>query len=119
MPTNRETGTAGEKLAAEYLAGKGYTIEHLNWRADGCEIDIIARVGDTVVFTEVKTRSGSYFGWPEKAVNKTKKEHIAKAANLFMEEFKIDTEIRFDIISIIRKKDSGNEIYHIEDAFVT
>jgi len=117
MPSNRETGNAGEKLAAEYLIAKGYEIEHLNWRGEGCEIDIIASHNDTIIFVEVKTRSGSYFGWPEKAVNKVKQQHIARAANLFIEANKIENEIRFDIISIVRNKEH-NEIYHIEDAFV-
>jgi|SRR6185312_1445447 len=117
MPSNRETGNAGEKLAAEYLIAKGYEIQHLNWRGEGCEIDIIANHNNTIIFVEVKTRSGSYFGWPEKAVNRAKQQHIARAANLFLEEYKIEKEIRFDIISIVRSK-SQHEIYHIEDAFV-
>jgi len=37
--------------------------------------------------------------------------------NIFMEANKIENEIRFDIISIVRNKEQ-NEIYHIDDAFV-
>ena len=114
---NRKKGQIGEKMAVDYLLSKGYTIEQLNWKGDGCEIDIIAKHHQTIVFVEVKARSGTFFGWPEKAVNKAKKQHIAKAANHFIDQFKIENEIRFDIISIV-KNGSNSEIYHIEDAFV-
>ncbi len=114
---NREKGQAGEKIAVEYLLKKGYTIERLNWKGNGYEIDIIARHYQTIVFVEVKARSGTYFGWPEQAVNKAKKQHIAKAANHFIDLFKIENEIRFDIISIVNNG-AQSEIYHIEDAFV-
>jgi putative endonuclease len=117
MSKNRDTGQAGEKMAADFLAAKGYTIEHVNWKGEGCEIDIIAKIKSRWVFVEVKTRGSKSFGWPEKAVNKTKQQHIARAAERFIFDFKIDDEIRFDIISIIKSGDQ-NEIYHIEDAFV-
>jgi|SRR6185437_877263 len=115
--SNKEKGREGERLAVEHLLSKGYTIEHINWTGYRCEIDIIAKHRDTIVFVEVKTRSGTYFGWPERAVNKSKKQHIAKAANHFMDIFKIENEIRFDIISIVTNGHQ-HEIYHIEDAFV-
>jgi putative endonuclease len=117
MPKNQDTGRVGEMLASEYLKEKGYSIEHVNWKAKGCEIDIIARFKKKWIFVEVKTRSGTGFGWPEQAVNRTKKRHIARAANNFIFTNKIDDEIRFDIISITRNGDT-HEIYHIEDAFV-
>src|ERR1039458_3387089 len=96
---NRETGNKGEKLAAEYLEAKGYEILHKNWKGDGCEIDIISRDKKTVVFVEVKMRSDAGYGWPEQAVNKAKQQHIAKAANAYIETNKIEDEIRFDIVS--------------------
>jgi len=114
---NREKGKAGEKMAVEYLLAKGYTIERLNWKGNGYEIDIIAKHNQTIVFVEVKARGGTFFGWPEKAVNKAKQQHISKAADHFIDLFKIENEIRFDIISIVTNR-LQNEIYHIEDAFV-
>ena len=114
---NRETGNEGERLAAEYLAAKGYEILHKNWKGDRCEIDIISHHRKTIVFVEVKMRTGAGYGWPEQAVNKAKQQHIVKAANAFIEMNKIENEIRFDIVSII-KAGKEYEIYHIEDAFV-
>jgi putative endonuclease len=117
MSKNRVTGQLGEKMAADFLSCKGYSIEYVNWKGEGCEIDIIARQQMKWIFIEVKTRSHSRFGWPEKAVNKTKQRHIAKAADKFIFDYQIEDEIRFDIISIIKSGDKV-EIYHIEDAFV-
>jgi len=118
MAKNRETGISGEKQAVEFLKNKGYEIAFINWKGEGCEIDIIAREGKTWIFVEVKTRSSTGFGWPEHAVNKTKKQHIIRAVDAFLYQNKIDEEIRFDIISII-KKGEEYDIYHIEDAFVS
>ena len=117
MAKNRETGQDGEKKAVEFLQEKGYDIAHINWKSEGCEIDIIARYRKTWIFVEVKTRSSTGYGWPEHAVNKTKKQHIIRAAESFLYQNKIEDEIRFDIISII-KKGTEYDIYHIEDAFV-
>jgi len=116
MAGNKAIGEGGEKLAATYLEGKGYIIEHMNWKGLRFEIDIIARQGNKWIFVEVKTRTRFDFGWPERAVNKRKKNHIIKAADHFIFTRNIEDELRFDIIAIV-KRPKKTEIYHIEDAF--
>lgn len=117
MPDHLKTGRDGEKLAADFLLKKGYSIIHTNWKDEGCEIDIIATHNNKCIFVEVKTRSRSDYGWPEKAVTAQKIKNIVRAAESFIYRYKIDTEIRFDIISVINQNNKP-EIYHIEDAFV-
>ena len=116
MATHNETGIAGEKMAREYLEKKGFEILRQNWRKGRCEVDLIYKDKSAVVFVEVKTRSSNYFGYPEISVDEKKKQMLAKAAGLFLEEIELDCEVRFDIISVTMGK-AEPEILHIEDAF--
>lgn len=114
MPTNKETGQEGEKLAADHLKRKGYTILATNWRSLPYELDIIAQIGDEIVFVEVKTRRSTSHGYPEKAVTMKKAKNLFEAATIYLEENDLENEIRFDIISITIQG-SKTEIFHIED----
>lgn len=116
MAKHIETGAKGEDTAAAYLIRKGYAILQRNWKADRCEIDIIARQGDIIVFVEVKARSNAVYGWPEDAVSEAKQENIANAAEAFLLAHNMDNEIRFDIVSVI-SAEKGAQVYHIQDAF--
>jgi putative endonuclease len=48
-------GQRGEEQACAFLVNKGYQILHRNLRSGGPEVDIIARVGETICFVEVKS----------------------------------------------------------------
>jgi len=51
-------GIEGEEQAAQHLQDQHYKILARNWRYKRAEIDIIAMHQGTLVFVEVKTRSG-------------------------------------------------------------
>ena len=116
MSTHNELGVKGEILACEYLQEKGYTILEINWRFARAEIDIIAKQNQIIVFVEVKTRSTDFFGFPETAVDAAKQKNMAMAAEEFLEQQNIETDVRFDVISIVMKNNIP-DIHHIEDAF--
>lgn len=115
MSKNKELGQEGECLAADYLKKKGWKIHNMNYRYSRSEIDVIASKNDILIFVEVKTRSNTTFGLPEQFVDDKKAENIVKAAEHYILEIDWKGHIRFDIISIIKKKIL--EIEHIEDAF--
>ena len=117
MSTHNDLGTQGEIKALEYLLQKGYTILEINWRYGKAEIDLIASYNNTLVFVEVKTRSGNQFGNPESSINKTKQKLMAIAAEEYQEQKNIEMDLRFDIISIILINNDVKEILHFEDAF--
>ncbi|MFI5222508.1 MAG: YraN family protein [Bacteroidia bacterium] len=116
MAEHNETGLNGEELAATYLVQKGYDILEKNWRFQHAEIDIIAKNEDTLVIAEVKTRTSNYFGEPEEFVTRQKQKLLIKAANAYIEKNNLELETRFDIVSVILKKENP-KIFHIEDAF--
>ena len=116
MAVHNELGEKGETLAVALLQKKGYSILAENWRFGKNELDIVARIGDTMVFVEVKTRSTDVFGDPSKSVVKGKQKRTIQAANAYLDKFEIDLEARFDIISVVTFGNKTN-IDHMEDAF--
>lgn len=113
-----ELGKEGEEIAAAYLESKGYLVLDRNYRFDRAEIDIVAFDHTQIIFAEVKSRSGTYFGRPEEFVTEAKEINIKRAAEAWIYERKMETAlVRFDIISIVQNKNNAPEITHFEDAF--
>ena len=53
-------GSYGENLARKFLEKKGFKLIEKNFKTPRWgEIDLVMRDGETLVFVEVKTRSGS------------------------------------------------------------
>lgn len=100
---NKEVGAKGELLAQEYLKKQGYEIIETNKRFSRlCEIDIIAKNKDTLVFVEVKTRSSDFCGSPLEAITKTKYENIKTGLFAYLNETKTKCKrFRIDAISVI------------------
>jgi putative endonuclease len=100
---NKEVGARGELLAQEYLKKQGYEIIETNKRFSRlCEIDIIAKHKDTLVFVEVKTRSSDFCGSPFEAITKIKYENIKTGLFTYMQETKVKYKsFRIDAIAII------------------
>jgi len=116
----QRTGLWGEREAEHHLAAKGYKILGRRVRIGlRDEIDLIARIGDTLVFIEVKTRAGEDFGRPFSAVDRSKRFHLARAASRYMKRLKTQpASFRFDAVEIIGKPDKEKPIVrHIENAF--
>ncbi len=109
-------GKYGEKLAADMLRRKGYTIREINWRTGHKEIDIVADKDNYIIFAEVKTRSADYQLHPRDAVTTPKQRNIIFAAETYLKLHRIMKEVRFDIITVIA---DGKKITteHIEDGF--
>lgn len=101
--TSSEIGIVGEQKAVEFLKKKGFRVIARNWKAPRWgEIDIIAVEKDTLVFVEVKTRSGSGFGMPYDSVNYYKLKTLVRAAQLYKKENPNTPEsTRIDVVSIV------------------
>ncbi len=110
---NKVTGDSGEKLALEYLKNNKYKILKTNYKTNIGEIDIIAKLENTIVFVEVKTRMSDKFGLPREAVNYYKQLKIRQVASQYIKFNKLfDSLCRFDVIEILAGK-----ITHIQNCF--
>ncbi|KFF09272.1 YraN family protein [Chryseobacterium luteum] len=117
MATHNDFGKIAEDLAAEYLQKNGYKIVTRNFRFQKAEIDIIAEKENLIIIVEVKARSTDAFMLPQEAVTKTKIKSIVTAANHYLEEFDKNSEVRFDIISVLPDEKKKLIVEHITDAF--
>lgn len=113
---SQKLGSEGEELARKHLLKEGHIILATNWRYKKYEIDIISKKGQTIVFSEVKTRKNNTFGEPEVFVTKKKQNFLIAAANEYIIQNNIDLESRFDIIAII-SLNNNQVVKHLEDAF--
>jgi len=106
-------GRAGEDLAAQWYAARGYELVARNWRTPEGELDLVVRRGRLVAFVEVKARTDDRFGAPVEAVMATKQARIRRLAGAWLREnggrgFRT----RFDVVSVL----AGN-VEVLEDAF--
>lgn len=117
MAEHNDFGTLAENVATEYLQKKHYIILARNFRYQKAEIDIIAAFNGLTVVVEVKARSYNTVIEPQEAVTKKKIKSIVLCADFFMQENNLNTEVRFDIITVLPDSDGVLQLEHIEDAF--
>ncbi len=114
---NRSSGAWGEDLALRFLNQRGYVLVERNYRTRYGELDLIVRDGDTLVFVEVKLRSGTGFGDPLEAVTPQKQATIRSLAEQYLSEREPAFEsVRFDVVGIL-VGGAAPRLRHIEDAF--
>lgn len=80
-------------------------------------MDIVYRDGETLVFCEVKTRTGTDYGRPALAVDKGKRYLIRKGAQHWLRALKHPVPYRYDIMEIILKDGERPKVNRIVHAF--
>ncbi|MBX3420839.1 MAG: YraN family protein [Pirellulaceae bacterium] len=116
----KDLGTAGEQVAADYLKGIGYRIVARGHRQKLGEIDIIAVDGQYIVFVEVKTWRSDRDGDPSQAVTQSKQDKITRTALTYLKRHKLlNQPARFDVISIVWQGGSAGQpkLKHYKHAF--
>lgn len=116
MASHNELGNRGEEVAVSFLENSGHEILSRNYRHGKAEIDIISKENNTIVFTEVKTRSTDFFGHPEEFVHRKKQKLMLRAAEEYLHQHYPEAEPRFDIISVLHKNGTM-KVEHFKDAF--
>ena len=64
----KKTGTAYEKIAADYVRNQGIFILEKNYRISQGEVDLIGETEECIIFFEVKYRKTASYGYPWEAV---------------------------------------------------
>lgn len=120
MAQKDELGRRGEDLAVGVLQDAGMAVIDRNWRCRHGEMDIVAidHAASTVVFCEVKTRSGDGYGTPFEAVNQAKRRRLrAVAAAWLAEQNSPWVRTRFDVIGIRWRSGEQPTVEHRAEAF--
>jgi putative endonuclease len=113
-------GHAGERLAAEHLARRGYAILARNHRTRWGEIDLIAADARRIVFCEVKTRRAGAAG-PFDGLREAQRRRVRRMAAAWLVEHDDrphPAELRFDAIGVtIDARGRLVALEHLEGAF--
>ncbi|MFN2497223.1 MAG: YraN family protein [Pseudonocardiaceae bacterium] len=118
MAEKDRLGRYGEEIAVGHLEEAGMVVLERNWRCAEGELDIIARDGSTLVFCEVKTRSGVGYGTPLDAVIPAKARRIRRLAAAWLHEADRGwPELRFDVVSVLRPRGCEPTVEHLRGAF--
>lgn len=107
----RTLGNLGEDAVARWYAARGYDVVDRNWRVREGELDLVLRLGRTIVFCEVKTRRSDAFGTPFDAVTHAKQQRLRTLALRWLAEHGPRGPMRFDVAAV---RVSGNGPPEIE-----
>ncbi|MEP7061181.1 MAG: YraN family protein [Betaproteobacteria bacterium] len=99
-------GADAESLAAAFLVAQGLSIVARNVRSRFGEIDLVARDGDTLVFVEVRLRSGQAFGGAATSITRAKQARLVAAARIYLANLRREPPCRFDAV-LFDKLDPG------------
>jgi putative endonuclease len=114
----RALGADGEAAVARWYEQAGYEVLDRNWRVREGELDLVLRRDRTIVFCEVKTRRGTGFGFPAEAVTYAKQRRLRGLALRWLETRGIRAKsLRFDVASVLVRRDAPPAIEVIEAAF--
>ena len=112
-------GKRGENLACQFLRRNGYKILYRNFRGrTGGEIDVVCRERDTLVFVEVKTRTGEDFGRPFEAIDRNQRKRISRGGLAWLRLLDDpDILFRFDVVEVIIAEGAEPRLELIRNAF--
>lgn len=114
--TRIQLGAMGEALAVDHLTRAGLRILQRNWRCRYGELDIIAcDDAGTLVFVEVKTRTGDGYGGLAHAVTPRKVQRLRRLAGLWLAgQNRRWSAIRIDVIGVRVGRRRIPEIAHLQ-----
>ena len=115
--TRVQLGAMGEALAVDHLTRMGLRILGRNWRCRYGELDVIAadEASRTVVFVEVKTRTGDGYGGLAHAVTPRKVWRLRRLAGLWLAgQDERWGALRIDVIGVRVGRRRVPEITHLQ-----
>ena len=112
-------GARGEDLAVAELQRQGMDVLARNWRCRSGEIDIVAAEmvegRTTVVFCEVKCRSGLGFGQPLEAITWAKRRKLRSLAAEWLAAHEVHVAtIRIDAIGVLLVRGQEPQLTHVK-----
>lgn len=119
MDTRRAVGARGEDLAADHVTELGWTVLDRNWRSGRAgELDLVAlepgagRYG-TLVFCEVKARTGHGYGEPLEAITYAKLRRLQLLSLDWLAQHDVRCDgVRLDAIGVLLERGRAPQISH-------
>ena len=121
MVTTKSRGDEAEERALQHLLAQGLTLVDRNYRvargpsARGAEVDLIMRAPDadgTLVFVEVRQRSGRTHGGAAATVTRGKQRRCILGGQFYLSALKVWPPCRFDVVAT-----DGEEVTWLPAAF--
>lgn len=94
-------GRLAEDIALDWLLGQGMELKARNWRSGHLEIDLILESNEFLHIVEVKSLIAPYQIAPYEQVDRKKQRNLINAARRYIAKFRVEKEVRFDIVSIV------------------
>jgi putative endonuclease len=111
-------GRRGEAEAEKHLRGLGYRIVGRRERVLRGDIDLVAVDGRTVVFVEVRSRTGTEHGHPAETVGPQKQRRIAELATAYIHRHRLeDASVRIDVVAVTFDPQGKAVVEHYQNAF--
>jgi putative endonuclease len=91
-----------ERRAAWWYRLRGYRVLATNLWVAGYELDLVALRGRTLVFCEVKSKSGTGWGDPLEMVTPEKQRRVRRAAETWLDSRREYSGhlVRFDVVAV-------------------
>jgi putative endonuclease len=117
-PGRQEIGARGEDLAVAELQRQGMDVLARNWRCAIGEIDVVAvetaNGRQTLVFCEVKCRTGLGFGAPLESITYAKLRKLRQLAAQWLATEQAHADgIRIDAIGVVLRPGAPPELTHV------
>lgn len=117
--SRQQVGRRGEDVACAELERQGLAVLARNWRCRWGEIDIVAadrsEAGVTLIFCEVKCRSGLGFGHPLEAITYAKLRTLRQLAAHWMRQNRPTARfIRVDAIGVVLVPGQEPSLTHVK-----
>jgi putative endonuclease len=114
----QEVGALGEDLAVAELERQGMEVLARNWRCPVGELDVVAleRVAghSTLVFCEVKCRTGLGFGDPLESITVAKLRKLRHLASQWLaSEGTHADDVRIDAVGVVLLRDRLPIVHHV------
>lgn len=110
-------GRRAEDAVAQYMQERGMLILGRNERAGRDELDIVARLGSTLVICEVRASVSEWLYDPIETIDERKIERIKRGTCRWLIKNRVATSsVRFDAASVLLGHQRAR-IHYYEDAF--
>lgn len=97
---SQRRGAAAEEQARRYLERHGLVTLAQNYRCRWGEIDLVMRDAQTLIFVEVRYRSGDDYGGAIASIDRRKQRRLARAALHYLQSHHaVETLARFDVVT--------------------